>query len=162
MDGLEVLKKTPRSRSTYAPILFARFLVTPSKHERRRLAFSAILIEKLLGSLPTIGRIVHGDAFKFTKVQLKREIKEVSDAIQGIRTMGRSVDFESYFRLNRHCSECRYSVFCKEKAVRIDHLSLIGSIGEKEIKDLNVKGILPSPSLPILFAQDELPAINPL
>ena len=141
LDGLEVLKKTPRSRSTYAPILFAKFLATPSKHERRRLAFSAILIEKLLGSLPTIGRIVHGDAFKFTKVHLKKEIKEVSDAIQGIRAMGRSVDCESYFRLNRHCSECQYSVFCREKARRIDHLSLIGNIGEKEIKDLNAKGI---------------------
>ncbi len=141
LDGLEVLKKTSRSRGTYAPILFAKFLATPSKHEKRRLALSAILIDKLLGSLPTIGRIVHGDAFKFTKVHLKKEIKEVSDAVQGIRAIDRSVDCESYFRLNRHCSECQYSVFCKEKARRIDHLSLIGSIGEKEIKNLNAKGI---------------------
>jgi len=92
LDGLEVLKKTPWSRSTYAPILFAKFLATPSKHERRRLAFSAILIEKLLGSLPTIGRIVHGHHFKFTKVNLKKEIKEVSDAIQGIRAIGHGVE----------------------------------------------------------------------
>ncbi|MDH4087572.1 MAG: TM0106 family RecB-like putative nuclease [Nitrospira sp.] len=141
LDGLEVLKKTPRSRSTYAPILCAKFLATPSKHEKRRLAFSAILIEKLLGSLPTIGRIVHGDTFKFTKVHLKKEIQEVSDAIQGIQAIDRSVDCQSYFRLNRHCTECQYSVFCKEKARRIDHLSLIGGIGEKEIKDLNAKGI---------------------
>ncbi len=141
LDGLEVLKKTPWSRTTYAPILFAKFLATPSKHEKRRLAFSAILVEALLGSLPTIGRIVHGDAFKFTKVHLKKEIKEVSDALQGIRAIGRSVDCESYFRLNPHCSECLYSVFCREKARRLDHLSLIGRIGEKEIKDLNAKGI---------------------
>lgn len=141
LDGLEVLKKTPRARGTYAPILFAKFLATPSKHEKRRLAFSAILIDKLLGSLPAIGRIVHGDAFKFTKVHLKKEIKEVSAAIQGIRVIDRNADCESYFRLNRHCSECQYSVFCKEKAKRIDHLSLIGSIREKEIKDLNAKGI---------------------
>jgi hypothetical protein len=92
VDDLEVLKKTPRSRSTYAPILFAKFLATPSKRERRRLAFSAILIEKLLGSRPTIGRVVHGDAFKFTKVHLKKEIKEDSDAIQGIRAVSRSVE----------------------------------------------------------------------
>ena len=141
LDGLEALKKKPRSRSTYVPILFAKFLATPLKQERRRLAFAAILIETLLGSLPTIGRIVHGDDFKFTKVNLKKEIKEVSDAIQGIRAIGRGVDCESYFRLNRHCPECQYSVFCREKAKRLDHLSLIGGIGEKEIKDLNAKGI---------------------
>ncbi|MDH5740222.1 MAG: TM0106 family RecB-like putative nuclease, partial [Nitrospira sp.] len=141
LDGLEVLKKTPRSRSTYAPILFAKFLATPSKHERLRLAFSAILIEKLLGSLPTSGRIIHSDAFKFTKIYLKNEIKEVSDAIEDIRAIGRNVDCESYFRLNQHCSECQYSMFCKEKAGRINHLSLIASIGDREIKDLNAKGI---------------------
>ena len=75
------------------------------------------------------------------KVNLKKEIKEVSDAIQGIRAIGHGVDCESYFRLNRHCPECPYSVLCREKAKRLDHLSLIGGIGEKEIKDLNTKGI---------------------
>ena len=141
LDGLEALKKTPRSRNTYAPILFAKFLATPSKHVRRRLAFAAILIEKVLGRLPTIGKVIHGYYFKFTKINLKKEIREVSNAIKGIRTMGQGGDCESYFRLNRHCSECQYSVSCKEKAKRLDHLSLIGSMGEKEIKSLNAKGI---------------------
>jgi len=140
LDGLEVLKKL-RSGSTFVPILFAKGIAVPSKHEKRRLAFGAIIIEALWGSLPVIGKIVHGEAFKFSKVNLRKEVKEVAQAIQGIQAMGGNADHDSYFRLNRHCAECQYSKICREKASRNDHLSLIGGLREKEIKHLNGRGI---------------------
>lgn len=162
LDRLQVLKKTSRSRNTYVPIVFTRFLATPSKHERRRLAFSAILIEKLLGSLPTIGMVIYGTNPKFKKIDLKEEIRKVIHAIQEIRKMGAGVNCESYFRLNRHCSECRNSGFCREKAKTIDHLSLIGGIGEKEIQNLNARGIFTVTQLAHTFRPRRTANNNPI
>lgn len=142
LDGLEASKKASQRRATYAPIVFVRSLAKPSRRDKRTLALGAVIIERLVGELPTTGRIVHGDDFKFKQVNLRKEIREVSDAIQSVRAIGRGVvDSESLFRLNRHCSECQYSAFCREKARRSDHLSLISGMGDKDIKTLHARGI---------------------
>jgi len=45
------------------------------------------------------------------------------------------------FRLNKHCSVCEYQEVCHSIAVEKDDLSLLSGLGDKEITNLNGRGI---------------------
>ena len=44
--------------------------------------------------------------------------------------------------LNDHCQQCEFRRRCREQAVREDSLSLLGGMGEKEVRGHARKGIL--------------------
>ena len=45
------------------------------------------------------------------------------------------------FRLNKHCSVCEYQEVCHSMAIEKDDLSLLSGLGDKEITNLNRRGI---------------------
>ena len=53
--------------------------------------------------------------------------------------------------LNKHCQVCEFRQRCHEEAVKSDDISLLGGVGEKELKRYNRKGIFTLTQLSCTF-----------
>jgi predicted RecB family nuclease len=123
----------------YEPILFVRS-ERVSRDDKLRLAFAASVLGRVQGTLPAVGRVVHGRGFVTTRVQLgplAEPLKEAVAQIKGIAAAGKPPTLI----LNRHCAECEFRSRCHAAAVEKDDLSLLGGLKAKEITTLNRKGI---------------------
>src|SRR3954447_21171579 len=52
---------------------------------------------------------------------------------------------------NRHCQQCEFRQRCREEAVKADDISLLGGVGEKEVRKLHRKGIFTLTKLSCTF-----------
>lgn len=140
LDGLE---RTGGNRAdaggTYIPILF-----TPHERvtaeDRLRLAFVASILARVEGVQPDRGRIVHGQQFKSSRVNLPTVVGTVRDAVGQIQAMQEAATPPPLI-LNRHCAECEFRRSCRETAVDRDDLSLLRGLSPKDIAGLNRRGI---------------------
>jgi predicted RecB family nuclease len=123
----------------YTPILF-----TPHDRvaydERLRLAFGASILARLQGVQPDRGRIVHGPAFRSSRVSLPAFCTTVHEASEQICAIRESATPPPLI-LNRHCPECEFRQSCHATAIERDHLSLLRGLSPKEIAGLNRRGI---------------------
>jgi predicted RecB family nuclease len=123
----------------YTPVL-----VTPHQGitagDRMRLAFGASVLARLQGSSPDTGRIVHGPAFKASRVSLPVLLASVRESVDQIRAI-RDSPTPPPLVLNRYCPECEYRHACRARAIDKDDLSLLRGLSVKEIARLNGRGI---------------------
>ena len=146
-DGISVLfdallrndnySSSPRKK--YIPVMF-RHQEKISKNQKLLLTFWGLMLENGLENKSPFGKIVHGKAFKCTKVKFNPLFGTVKNILQEINNF-RITETAPPFRLNPHCSICEYRTYCEEKAIEKDDLSLLRGISEKEINRLHKKGI---------------------
>jgi len=149
VDGIEKSFLTDGRRSTCSPFLIS-LSAQPSVLARKTLALASIITGKLTGVVPNRGFLIVGHSQQRITVNLSPEILVLEKAIREVKRMI-DADKEVFFRLNNHCSECTFSGLCRNKAVEIDHLSLLSGISEKELKKLNGKGIFSVTQLSYTF-----------
>ena len=104
------------------------------------LAFRSILLGKVQGMVPSSGIMICGPNLEPRQVKLdalegkvRELLQELAAQIEGTR--------EAPLVLNSHCAICEFKSGCREEALKIDHLSLLGGISRKEIASYNQKGI---------------------
>jgi predicted RecB family nuclease len=130
---------SPSSRPEYSPVLFLH-TEKVSKNDKLLLAFCGSVLHDLQGNAPKFGRVMHGNAFTTSKVQLPKLIPTARQITQSITDLGDRTD-PPPLRLNRHCSICEFRESCYAHAREKDDLSLLRGLNEREVIKLNGKGI---------------------
>jgi predicted RecB family nuclease len=139
VDGIEKSFWADGRQPAYSPLLISLSNL-PSVLGRKTLALASIIIGRLVNVVPKRGILIVGTSQQRIAVNLAPEILVLEKAIREVKRMI-DADKEPFFRLNMHCTECAFSSSCREKAVEIDHLSLLSGISDKELKKLNAQGI---------------------
>ena len=103
------------------------------------LAYHAFVAQFVLTDMADFGEIIFGENFRTQKILYKKLLPQVEILINEIKNIFENSD--QYFSLNKHCKICEYKNVCHEKALKLDHLSLISTIKDMDIKHLNSKGI---------------------
>jgi len=149
VDGIAKSIWTDGQRPNYSPLLIS-LSNQQSVLERKTLALAAIITGKLVGVVPKRGFRIVGTSKQRITVNLTPEILIIEKAIRELKRMF-DADTETFFSLNNHCAECKFSSSCRKKATEIDHLSLLSGISNKEQKKLNGKGIFSVTQLSYTF-----------
>ena len=110
-----------------------------TKDDRVLVAFDALALSESLGREVSLGKIIHGDDHATVKVKVSTLFKEVRKRVEKIKAL-LSGQSPPDLILNRHCHECEFQASCRQKAVEVDDLSLLGGLTEMERKRLNEKG----------------------
>lgn len=104
------------------------------------LCFSAIAISQRARSMPSIGYVCYGHARALSKIRL---LSLVTDTIHALSIAEEALSSNSDVSLNlkKYCNLCEYKDRCRGIAIEADNLSLIGTLGEKERRRLQERGI---------------------
>jgi len=128
------------SQARYVPVIF-NYRNKTTKKDKLLIAFGGAVIARKEGSKSEYGRLVHGDGYRNTKVHLTESLVSECNRILAEITEIRDGDTVPQFRLNKHCSVCEYQKLCHSMAIEKDDLSLLNGLGDKEITNLNRRGI---------------------
>ncbi len=124
----------------YVPMLFHEARKV-GKEQRLLLEVYGLILSRLQGQMPSSGMIWHGKECRTTRVRLDGDLRKTERLLRELKEM---VGAESPPKLilNDHCQICEFRQRCHEQAVLEDNISLLRSLGLKEIKNYARKGIL--------------------
>lgn len=131
-------KSIENNQVLFIPVLVIGNEKIKDKH-KILLAYCSYVIQLLFLNITDYGEIIYGKNITIKKISFKRFIPKLSLITNTIRKIHENSD--QYFFLNKHCKICEYTKTCKSKAIELDHLSLISTIKESDIRQLNSKGI---------------------
>jgi len=139
LDAIELASQSSPRKPAYYPILFlAQLKIT--KQDKLLLAFCGSTLSHEQKVEPTIGKIIFGDNFSSSKVQLASLIKAVGKVEKEIGKMMETLT-APLLRLNYHCKVCEFQAGCMAAAKDKDDLSSLKGLSRKEIDALNKRGI---------------------
>jgi predicted RecB family nuclease len=121
-----------------------------AKNDKLLLAFDAMLLSELLERGVSLGKIMHGDHYVITRVELTSLIKEVRRQIKDITALLVNNSPPDVV-LNRHCPECEFQLRCRKQALDRDELTLLSGMTEKQRKKLHSNGIFTVTQLSFTF-----------
>ena len=136
-DGISKNSTSSRGDFYYSPLIFShknKIL----KEDRYILAFCAWILEKMQDRRLESGEIIYGSPCRRSKVKVARYINEIGRLVGQLR--GCVVNPPKHL-LNEHCHICEFRERCREKAIKEENLSLLGTMGTKEVIKKNKKGI---------------------
>jgi predicted RecB family nuclease len=123
----------------YVPILFSESeKVRPD--QRGLLEICGLLVGDVQGKQPAHGLIVHGKGLRTSKIELKSGPKAARRIVEEVKAIALAGSPPRLI-LNDHCQVCEFRRRCHDQAVKEDNLSLLRSIGEKEVNAYARKGI---------------------
>ncbi len=141
------VSESPPRGSYYSPLIFShknKIL----KEDRYILAFRAWILEKIQDRRLESGEIIYGNPCKRSKVKVARCINEIGRLVGQLRGC---VANPPKHILNDHCHICEFRERCREKAIKEENLSLLGTMGAKEVIKKNKKGIFTLTQLSYTF-----------
>lgn len=130
------------------PSIFGNFAYIPvtiihkkkiSKADKLLVAAIGVLLEKWQKCSFGYGKIIHGADYRISKVYFKALREESRKLLVDIQQLWEERR-EPQFMLISYCQTCEYQDYCRRKAHKDDHLSLLGGIRRKEITSWNNKG----------------------
>lgn len=139
IDGLKRIDDHGGADGHYVPVVFAKTSKI-TKTQRQMLEVFAVLIARVQKMAPTFGVIYHGIDCTASTVKFASGLKPAEELLTSLERLS-TADAEPRFLLNDHCHICQFQQRCKDKAIEEDSLSLIRSIGEKELKAYARKGL---------------------
>ncbi len=150
---LDALERTPSPTGTvHFPYIPVRFV--PSEKltisDKLLVAFDAFVLSQVSGKTPHAGKIVHGSQYATVKVPLAGLIDKVRLVLGRIAAQQDS-DMPPPLILNKHCVECKFQSRCRQISIEKDDLSLLSSIGEKELRKQHDRGIFTVTQLSYTF-----------
>jgi predicted RecB family nuclease len=110
------------------------------KEQRLLLEFCALLISRLQAAIPNRGVIYHGRECRLTTLRLSTDLNRGRSILEEMRR-SRNSEHAPKLILNNHCNIFEFMKQCRRQAIEEDNLSLLGGIGEKELKKYARKGI---------------------
>src|SRR5262249_28278559 len=132
---------TLSSKAKHNPYIPIRLVPSEkiTKHDKLLLAFDALALFTSTGKMTLVGRIIHCNEDKTTKVQVAGLLKITRAVVERIAAQQAS-STPPQIILNRHCAECEFKERCRRLAIERDELSLLSGMTEKERKKQNSKG----------------------
>ena len=115
------------------------------------LAMLGLVLARVQGVRAAVGLIARGPDGRLGKVCLNatlyKQAEHVLDEVKRLQAGGELPKLT----LNKHCHLCEFRQGCHKKAEEADDISLLGSVGEKELKRYNRKGIFTLTQLSCTF-----------
>ena len=150
IHALELAPGNPGgTRSFYRPIRFV-----PGEKltgvDKLLLAFDALAISSVTGTVPPNGKIIHGSKYRAALISLTKLVGKVRTFVEEIAAQ-RVETTPPVPILNKHCAECRFRSYCQRIALDKDDLSLLPTVTAKERKTLNDKGVFTVTQLSYTF-----------
>src|SRR5207247_937345 len=122
-----------------------------SRQQKLLLAVFGLVLARVQGLQPGVGLIARGPEGRLGKVRLDaklyRQAEQVLDELKRLYAGGEP----PRLMLNGHCQQCEFRQRCRTKAEDADDISLLGGVGEKELKRYNRKGIFTLTQLSCTF-----------
>jgi predicted RecB family nuclease len=144
--------------TAYCPIRFLHSEKLISS-DRLLVAFDALALSRVTGKMPSTARVIHGSGYTSATVQLPKLINEVRTLVDKLRAH-HATSTPPPLALNKHCPACQFRSRCRQIAVEKDDLSLLTTLGERERKKLNCKGITTVAQLSCMYRPRRRPARN--
>jgi len=123
----------------YVPVLIHE-TDKPGREQRALLAILGLCLSPVQGKEPPWGLLIHGQNCQTRKIKLGREVQQARQAWQAIQEAQVS-GTPPRLMLNPHCQVCEFRQPCHTEATAKDDLSLLRSMGEKEIAKYTRRGI---------------------
>ena len=115
------------------------------------LAVLGLGLASVQGLRPSVGLIALGREARLRKLRLDAKLYQQAEQVLNDVTRLQEKSEPPRLMLNRHCQICEYSQRCRTAAVEKDDLSLLGDVGEKELRRYNRKGIFTVTQLSCTF-----------
>jgi predicted RecB family nuclease len=121
------------------------------KREKLLLAVLGIVLDRVQGLQPAVGLVARGPEGRLGRVNLDaklyRQAGQVLDELKRLQTGGEP----PRLTLCKHCQVCEFRQRCREEAVKADDISLLETVGEKELRRYNRKGLFTLTQLSCTF-----------
>src|SRR5262249_22655852 len=115
------------------------------------LAVLGLTLARVQGVRPADGLVALGPEARLGKVRLDpklyRMAEQILDEVKRLRAGGEP----PRLTLNSHCDFCEFRQRCHTQAQKADDISLLGGVGEKELKRYHRKGIFTLTQLSCTF-----------
>jgi predicted RecB family nuclease len=139
-DAIETLNATkPHCKPRYAPTIISAS-ERISKNDKLLLTAKTLLLYRVSGQLPHVGKIIYGRDLKSVSVRINDHKKKAQDLLDEIIKLVQDNQKPLIFR-NDNCRTCEFEKKCYDYLLEKDDLSLLGGFGLKEIVKRNKKGI---------------------
>ncbi len=133
----------------YVPVLFHE-AEKPTRKPRALLALLGLVLATVQGREPRWGVLVHGQNCEIHRIKLGTEVQQALRTLQEIRE-ALATGTPPRLMLNPHCQVCEFRERCRAEATAKDDLSLLRSLGEKEIAKYTRRGIFSIAQLSCTF-----------
>src|SRR5262249_20582728 len=133
----------------YVPVLFHE-AERPVRKFNVRLEFLGQILGSIQGRQPDWGILIYGRNCAIKKVKLRPNSQRTKRALEAMKEL-RERKTPARLTLNSHCPVCEFRHRCHAEAMAKDDLSLLRSLGEKEIERYERKGIFTVTQLSYTF-----------
>jgi predicted RecB family nuclease len=121
------------------------------RQQKILLAVFGLALASVQGLRPPTGLVVRGSEARLGKVRLDaklyRQAEQVLEELKQLQVGGKL----PRLALNGHCEVCEFRQRCRNQAEEADDISLLGTVGEKELRRYNRKGIFTLTQLSCTF-----------
>jgi predicted RecB family nuclease len=121
------------------------------KREKLLLAILGLVLGGVQGLRPPTGLVARGSEGQLGKVRLDaklyRQAEQVLDDLKRLQAGSEP----PRLALNKHCHQCEFRQRCHEQAVKDDDISLLETVGEKELSRYRRKGLFTLTQLSCTF-----------
>ena len=121
------------------------------RREKLLLAFHGLILVGVQGLRPTFGLVARGPDARLGKVRLDVKLYRQAEQILNESKRLQAVREPPMLTLNRHCQVCEFRQQCRNQAEQTDDISLLETVGEKELRKFNRKGIFTLTQLSYTF-----------
>lgn len=115
------------------------------------LAVLGLVLSRVQGLRPVMGLVARGPESQLGKVLLDAKLyHQAEHVLDGLERLQHGIE-TPLLMLNKHCHLCEFRQRCRSAAVEKDDISLLETVGEKELRKLNRKGIFTLTQLSCTF-----------
>jgi predicted RecB family nuclease len=133
----------------YVPVLFHE-AERPARQLRALLGLLGQTLGSVQGRQPGWGVLIYGRNCEVKRFRLRPNVQQTRRAIEVIKEL-QGVGTPPRLTLNSHCQVCEFRHRCHAEATAKDDLSLLRSVGEKEIRKYERRGIFTVTQLSYIF-----------
>jgi len=149
IDAIERVWSSGNEKSFYVPISFLP-AEKITQHDRLSLSFDALALAGATKQGVEHGRIVYGEKPRSTRVAVAKLMQDADRIVRKINLLLASGEVPE-LTLNRHCPECPFQGYCKQKAIASDDLSLLSNMTKRKKVELRDRGIFTLTQLSYTF-----------
>jgi predicted RecB family nuclease len=121
------------------------------RRQRLLLAILGLALARVQGLRPTAGLLTRGPLARLGKVHLDaklyRQAEQILDEVKRLQEGSEP----PRLTLNGHCQVCEFRQRCRKQAEEADDISLLGGVGEKELRRYHRKGLFTLTQLSCTF-----------
>jgi predicted RecB family nuclease len=133
----------------YLPVLFHE-AEKPARKLRALLELLGRVLGSVQGRQPGWGVLIYGRNCEVKRFRLRPNVQQMRRAMEVIKEL-QGVGTPPRLTLNSHCQVCEFRHRCHAEATAKDDLSLLRSVGEKEIRKYERRGIFTVTQLSYTF-----------